>query len=408
MAYTLNLYLYIVIVLVTVVINKTMAEPSEEELKLMAAAFKGLKVKPKMDTPEEFKQWMVSYVHVLESEQPGEKVKQESQSDIQSTVKLTTHYIPKLSCYHGDGSTGKQDISYDQWRYEVDCLIKEKYADSIIAQSIRNSLRGNAAKVIMRLGPEASVKDILEKMESIFGSIERGESVMQEFYSATQGLSEDSMTWSCRLEEIYRKAVVKGVATRDEQNSKLRSRYYNGLQQWLRDITAYKYDAEEDFDKLRRDIRLVEKEHEVTKVQSKMAVTTSDSDKAEKKDEVCELKGMIQQLTAKVNTIEKGQQKHDQDWSQQATSGNGYGHRPYRGRGNRGYSRGSYRGQYHQPYQYEPEAQWDPMEPSNTDDGEPICFRCRQPGHLARGCRVLLDHSRRGLNSRRPPSRGRR
>ena len=385
-----------------------MAEPSEEELKLMAAAFKGLKVKPKMDTPEEFKQWMVSYVHVLESEQPGEKVKQESQSDIQSTVKLTTHYIPKLSCYHGDGSTGKQDISYDQWRYEVDCLIKEKYADSIIAQSIRNSLRGNAAKVIMRLGPEASVKDILEKMESIFGSIERGESVMQEFYSATQGLTEDSMTWSCRLEEIYRKAVVKGVATRDEQNSKLRSRYYNGLQQWIRDITAYKYDAEEDFDKLRRDIRLVEKEHEVTKVQSKMAVTTSDSDKAEKKDDISELKGMIQQLTAKVNTIEKGQQKHDQDWSQQATSGNGYGHRPYRGRGNRGYSRGSYRGQYHQPYEYEPEAQWNPMEPSHTDDGEPICFRCRQPGHLARGCRVLLDHSRRGLNSRRPPSRGRR
>ena len=380
-----------------------MAEPSQEELKLLAAVFKDLKVKPKMDTPDDFKKWMVSYVSQM-GDKSGVQVKQESSTDSPSTVKLTTHYIPKLSCYHGDVS--KQDVvTYDQWRYEVDCLVKEKYAESIIGQSIRNSLRGNAAKVVMRLGSEASLKEVLDKMESIFGSIERGESVMQEFYSAAQGPSEDSMTWSCRLEEIYRKAVEKGVATRAEQNDKLRSRYYNGLQQWLRDITAYKFDSVQDFDKLRRDVRLVEKEHEVTKTQSKMAVASTDSVKEQKTDEFNELKGMIQQLSAKVSDIEKGQQKkgtqqHD-DWTDA-------GQRSYRGRGNRGYSRGPYRRQYHQQNQYEPDAQWDPMEPSHTDDGEPICFRCRQPGHLAVGCRVLLDHSRRGLNFRRPPSRGRR
>ena len=77
-------------------------------------------------------------------------------------------------------------------------------------KAIRRSLRGDAGKVAMRLGPEANVDDILDKMESVFGSLERGEKVLEEFYSSTQRKDEDSMAWSCRLEEIFRKAVIKG------------------------------------------------------------------------------------------------------------------------------------------------------------------------------------------------------
>ena len=36
---------------------------------------------------------------------------------------------------------------------------------------------------------------------------------MEEFYSANQKKIEDSMAWSCRLEEIYKKATEKGVAS---------------------------------------------------------------------------------------------------------------------------------------------------------------------------------------------------
>ena len=31
----------------------------------------------------------------------------------------------------------------------------------------------------MRLGSEANIKQILEKMESVFGTVERGESIME-------------------------------------------------------------------------------------------------------------------------------------------------------------------------------------------------------------------------------------
>ncbi|KAK3098932.1 hypothetical protein FSP39_024397 [Pinctada imbricata] len=216
-----------------------------------------------------------------------------------------TSHIPKISTFSGD--TTKQDTSYDLWRYEVDCLVKEKYSEAVIAQAIRRSLRGDAGKVAMRLGSDAKVNQILDKMESVYGTIERGETKKQEFYSEIQRKTEDSMSWSCGLEEIYRKAIVKGVAMKQEENEKLRSKYWNSLHQWLRDITGYKYDTIKDFDELRREIRLIEKEHNMKRTHTNMAVTSD----TQEGNEYQELKGMIQQLSAKVTQLERGNQRND-------------------------------------------------------------------------------------------------
>ena len=169
-------------------------------------------MKPKADSASDLKQWMVDYVTQMQGGGVNGGVKQEPGTGSATTSKLMTHHIPKVSCFSGDSS--KQDTSYDLWRYEVDCLIKEKYSEEAIAQAIRRSLRGDAGKVAMRLGPEAKVDDILDKMESVFGSLERGEKVLEEFYSSRQRKDEDSMAWICRLEEIFRKAVIKGVMNR--------------------------------------------------------------------------------------------------------------------------------------------------------------------------------------------------
>lgn len=37
------------------------------------------------------------------------------------------------------------------------------------------------------------------------------------------------MSWSCRLEEIYRKVVIKGVVIQVDVNEKLRFKFWNGL-----------------------------------------------------------------------------------------------------------------------------------------------------------------------------------
>ena len=321
-----------------------MAELSESEVQHLTDIFKQLKVKPKCDTVEDFKRWMSDFVKQMQSDGSG-TVKQEVQPENAQTTSASSashassHYIPKLSCFSGDGS--KQDTTYDLWRYEVECLIHEKYKEEIIAQSIRRSLRGDAGKVAMRLGPEATITQILEKMESVFGTAERGEKIIQEFYSASQGKGEDSMSWSCRLEEIYRKAVIKGAAKREEANDKLRTRYWNGLHQWIRDITGYKFDQLTDFDALRKEIRLVEKEHDSKKAQSNMAVTSSDSDKG---DEMKELKGMIQQLTSKVEKLESNQGRNKPE--QHGRGNNAHRGDNTRQSSNRSRGRGSYQPQY--------------------------------------------------------------
>ena len=168
-----------------------MAELSQYELEHLASVFKEMKVKPKADTPEDFKQWMANYVAQMSDEGNVNVKKEQNATKDQSSAstKITSHYIPKISCFSGDGS--KQDTTYYLWRYEVDCLLKEKYSEEIVAQSMRRSLRGDAGKVAMRLGPEANVSQILDKMESVFGTIERGETIMEQFYSARQEKGEE-------------------------------------------------------------------------------------------------------------------------------------------------------------------------------------------------------------------------
>ena len=116
------------------------------------------------------------------------------------------------------------------------------------------------------------------------------------------------MEWSCRLEEIYSKAVAKGVAKREEANEKLKSRFWNGLHQWLRDITGYKYDRIEEFDELRKGGQVSGERNMIKRQQPSMAITT---DKDSDKSELQEIKGMIHQLTTKVNQLESGYQQRD-------------------------------------------------------------------------------------------------
>ena len=317
--------------------------------------------------------------------------------------------------------------------------MRNKYSESSISLAIRRSLRGEAGAAIMRLGPDAKVADIIQRMDDIFGSIEREESIMEQFYSASQKKDEDSMKWSCRLEELMRRAINKGLVKKDDSDGKLQSRFWNGLQPWLKDITGYKFDSSVDFNELRREVRMIEKDHDKKSTHS-MALTAGTEDK--ENSEMKELRGMISQLTSKVDSMqqqqqsfaESGQQPHQMVYQQQHMGyyqhqpHHGYGRRPFRGRG-----RGRWRGNKHQrqdcqpdyqqgygsqqqqaeqqPQQYQqpqPQQYQQQQYQQQQPQQEPECFRCGQTGHLAIGCRVILDHSKRGLNCNRPGSRGRR
>ena len=57
---------------------------------------------------------------------------------------------------------------YDLWRHQVHSLIKEKHPEKDIFDVIRSSLHGKAGRIVVCLGTEASITNILKKMDIVF------------------------------------------------------------------------------------------------------------------------------------------------------------------------------------------------------------------------------------------------
>ena len=89
----------------------------------------------------------------------------------------------------------------------------------------------------------------------------------------------------------------------------LRSRFWSGLTQRMKDATRHKYDMIQDFDQLRREARIIEQEYKLTdkkegqqKAQVKMSVTSEGETGV---SSVRRLKGMMHKLAEEVHAIQK-------------------------------------------------------------------------------------------------------
>lgn len=90
--------------------------------------------------------------------------------------------MQKFSTFYGE--TGKGEVSFYTWKYEVRCLLEEKvYREEQILQGIRRSCKGEAANILRRLGAGVSAEEILEKFESTYGHIDSEEMVLKKFYA---------------------------------------------------------------------------------------------------------------------------------------------------------------------------------------------------------------------------------
>ena len=57
---------------------------------------------------------------------------------------------------------GKTKVSIEQWYHEVQC-IKDNYPESVVWESIVQSLKGAAVDMVRYMGPTTSVTEILQK-----------------------------------------------------------------------------------------------------------------------------------------------------------------------------------------------------------------------------------------------------
>ena len=129
-----------------------------------------------------------------------------------------------------------------------------------IFDAIRSSLHGKAGSIAVRLGTEASITDILKKMDSVFGEVDTETDLLAALYSARQGPAESVSDLGCRLETLFNAA--KGQATIPSNPDEiLRSVFWAGLRQELKDVSAYHFDTIRTFDELRTALRRIEKQH---------------------------------------------------------------------------------------------------------------------------------------------------
>lgn len=102
-------------------------------------------------------------------------------------------------------------------------LREETYKEDMIMQAIRRSVRGEASRILMRLGTGVDIETILEKFESVYGTVYTEEELLAKFYSAKQGESEDITAWSCRLEDLLSRVVEQRMISHHDSEEMLRT-----------------------------------------------------------------------------------------------------------------------------------------------------------------------------------------
>ena len=175
-----------------------------------------------------------------------------------------THVIkPFISTFSGSEPVPQKEVCFDDWKLETNYLIKSSpYPDIMINQAIRNSLRGKARKVVNTLNPDVTAAEIIDKLDSVFGNVASGESVVQEFYNSYQRSNESTTLWGIRLEELFEKAKEKGHVVYEQKEKMLKNKFWRGLYKTdLKNATRVYFVSEKiDFETLRRKVRAEEYE----------------------------------------------------------------------------------------------------------------------------------------------------
>ena len=276
---------------------------SPEELEKLGGLFKELGVKPSLESAAELKDWMRTLTNpepTVKQEQPEKGAKPSPTKMKNVTVKEVTKesYRPRLSVF--TGVPGKEGTSYDVWRYEVTCLLADAlYSRETILEAVRRSVKGEAAKILMRLGPRADIQDILHKLDGLYGKVATEGTLLSQFYSAQQKDDEDVTAWSCRLEDTIQVVHDRGLIGKTTMQEMLRSKLWSGLRnEALKNATRYKYDLIKNFDDLVIEIRTVEQELGLSsgKKTVKSQSLQSSTDKTDKKEPDL-LKSMSERLS---------------------------------------------------------------------------------------------------------------
>ena len=94
-------------------------------------------------------------------------------------------HIPHLNQFSGEVPQGKSEVSFDQWVLEHKSILKS-YGETILQETMTQSLWGTMANSVWYLSLGASVTDILLKLMTMCGTVASFDILMQRFYGLQQ------------------------------------------------------------------------------------------------------------------------------------------------------------------------------------------------------------------------------
>ena len=205
---------------------------------------------------------------------------------------------PKLAAFSGEGN--KNEPSYAQWRSEVDSIWRTGiYQEALILTNLRRSVRGRAADVLLAMGTEVSVEEVLRKFDVRFGDVCPTDMTLEQFFTARQMPTESMSAWGCRLEDMLGR--IKDSNSAASARHMLRSRFWSGIySDRIRNALRHHFDEGSDFEALIRHARVAEQEP--SRTASQQAVSNPGSDKLDM------IMKQLTDLTSRVKELEKKMQ----------------------------------------------------------------------------------------------------
>ena len=271
-------------------------------------------------------------------------------------------------------------------------------------------MKGDAARIVMRLGADTNLETLLHKLERAYGISFQDDLLMREFYDAQQKTDEDVTTWANRIEDLLHKACQKNLVRREEMNEKFCSRFWSGLDQHLQDTSGHLHYIVKDFDTLKKEMR----DHE-TNIKRNVKTATAKMMTPNTQSTNDDIRAAIQQMAADIQEL-----KQNRQFSTHASEETQNSDRNWKGRGQASShsSRNNFT-RHDQRYNTTPSNQHGQNNTHSTypntrhqghqstynrdEDRIPRCYRCSQTGHIQIGCRARLDHSKTAeLGFKRP------
>ena len=127
---------------------------------------------------------------------------------------------PQLSFQFGSSNTvnniqvstfsgSSKDCSFEQFCYDVQRLVKQGCPEGTVLTAIKRSIKGQAQEIVLHMGKDATVNDIVTRFDMMFGDVNPPHVLLAQFYSASQAQGESITDWYARLEDIASKITTK-------------------------------------------------------------------------------------------------------------------------------------------------------------------------------------------------------